>query len=126
MAKPAPKTALRKAPAAVHPVAPPAPAAALAGNDLQDPFLPGFDPAPSDAVDAAPAPESAPAAESVAEPVTSPAAPAGQPAAALPMFSVRMDPTLRRRVKRWAAENDTTVQALTAAALSEYLERHDG
>jgi len=42
------------------------------------------------------------------------------------MFSVRMDPTLRRRVKRWAAENDTTVQALTATALSDYLERHGG
>ncbi|MGI4896140.1 MAG: ribbon-helix-helix domain-containing protein [Janthinobacterium lividum] len=125
MAKPTPKTALRKAPAAAHPVAPPPAAAssALAGDDLQDTFLPGFDTAPSDATDnayAMPTPE--PAAESVASPAVS----AGQPAAALPMFSVRINPTLRRRVKRWAAENDTTVQALTAAALSDYLERHGG
>jgi len=127
MAKPSPKTALRKAPAAAHPVAPTAPAAvaspAATGDELQDPFLPGFDPVPADAADnddAVPTPE--PAGQSV----TSPAVPAGQPAAALPMFSVRMDPTLRRRVKRWAAENDITVQALTATALSDYLKRHGG
>lgn len=125
MAKPSPKTALRKAPAATHPIAPqPATASSVPANDdLPDPFLPGFDSTPSDTtdhMDAVPTP--IPAAKSVA----SPAAPAGQSAAALPMFSVRMDPTLRRRVKRWAAENDVTVQALTAAALSDYLKRHGG
>jgi len=124
MAKPSPKTALRKAPAAAHPIAPPPAAAsspALAGDDLQDPFLPGFDSPPSDVTDNA---DAVPTPEPVTESVASPAVPAGQPAAALPMFSVRMDPTLRRRVKRWAAENDITVQALTAAALSDYLKRH--
>ncbi|RYF12302.1 MAG: hypothetical protein EOO40_01555 [Deltaproteobacteria bacterium] len=125
MAKPSPKTALRKAPAAVHPVAPPPTAAssAPAGDDLQDPFLPGFDSVPSGAThNADPVPTPEPAAESVA----SLAMPTGQQAAALPMFSVRMDPTLRRRIKRWAAENDITVQALTATALSDYLKRHGG
>jgi len=124
MAKPTPKTALRKAPAAVHPVAPSA--TVPAGDDLQDPFLPGFDPAPADAADAVLAPGPAPVIEPATEPVISPTAPAGQPAASLPMFSVRMDPALRRRVKRWAAENDITVQALTTIALSKYLESHGG
>lgn len=125
MAKPSPKTALRKAPAATHPVAPPAPAVVVspaATGDLQDPFLPGFDTPSSDVTDNTGA---ASTSELAAESIASPAVPAGQPAA-LPMFSVRMDPTLRRRVKRWAAENDTTVQALTATALSDYLERHGG
>lgn len=88
MAKPAPKTALRKAPAAVHPVAPPAP-------------------------------------EEPTAPPTAPALATAEPAAPLAMFSVRMDPALRRRVKRYAAETDTSLQDVAAAALAEYLERHD-
>jgi hypothetical protein len=102
MAKPAPKTALSKAPGRVHPVAPsPAEQAAQ----------------PADAPDMVRAPESAPQA---------PAATAEPPAPSLAMFSVRMDPVLRRRVKRYAAERDTSLQDVAAAALHEYLERHSG
>lgn len=90
MAKPAPKTALRKAPAAVHPIAP-----------------------TTEVVPEQQAPAAPPAPESAAEP------------APLAMFSVRMDPALRRRVKRYAAEADTSLQDVTAAALAEYLERHN-
>lgn len=88
MAKPAPKTALRKAPAAVHPVA------------------------PSKVVPNAPAPATAPSPSAQAVP--------------LAMFSVRMDPALRRRVKQYAAGNDLSLQDVATAALSEYLERHGG
>lgn len=91
MVKPAPKTALRKAPAAVHPVAP--------------------------------APEVVPEQQAPAAPPTPEAAAEPPP---LAMFSVRMDPALRRRVKRYAAEVDTSLQDVTAAALAEYLERHQG
>jgi len=91
MAKPAPKTALRKAPGREHPIAP--------------------------------TPEPTPE-----QPTTqAPAAPATSEAAEkLPMYSVRMDPALRRRAKRWAAEHDTSLQALTAAALSDYLDKRGG
>ncbi|WP_432548634.1 hypothetical protein [Kineococcus sp. SYSU DK004] len=103
MARPAPKGALRKAPGREHPVAP----------------------APSADSPTAPATATPAAAQAAAapDPAVETAAPAA-PAAALPMFSVRMDPVLRRRVKLWAAEHDMSVQALTAAALSEYLDRH--
>lgn len=102
MAKPAPKTALSKAPGRVHPVAPP-PAEQAAQ--------------PADAPHMAPAPELVPQA---------PVAAVEPPAPTLAMFSVRMDPVLRRRVKRYAAEQDTSLQDVAAAALHEYLERHGG
>lgn len=41
----------------------------------------------------------------------------------LAMFSARIDPAVRRRVKRFAAETDETLQAITEAALTEYLDR---
>ncbi len=41
----------------------------------------------------------------------------------LAMFSARIDPAVRRRVKRFAAEFDETLQAITEAALTEYLDR---
>ncbi len=39
------------------------------------------------------------------------------------MHSARIPETLRRRVKLHAAETDLTVEEITEAALSEYLER---
>jgi hypothetical protein len=41
----------------------------------------------------------------------------------LAMFSARIDLAVRRRVKRFAAETDETLQAITEAALTEYLDR---
>jgi len=65
-----------------------------------------------------------PPEESTAPPAA--AAPPAAEAAPLAMFSVRMDPALRRRVKRYAAETDASLQDMTAAALAEYLERNGG
>lgn len=76
---------------------------------------------------AAPAPASSSAAPST--PSTggggSAAAPAPSTVAQLTMFSVRIQPALRRRVKRYAAETEESVQAITEAALREYLDRRE-
>ncbi|GAB3247812.1 hypothetical protein GCM10027586_17970 [Kineococcus gypseus] len=129
MPKPAPKGALRKAPSGPHPIAPPtAPSAESATPEAVD--TGGTSPV-------APAPPPAVTAEQ--EPAGAAQPSIGQAggeqggvepdsavrAASLPMFSVRMDPALRRQVKRWAAEHEVSLQALTAAALHEYMSRHN-
>jgi recombinational DNA repair protein (RecF pathway) len=70
----------------------------------------------------APAPAQAPSpasAEAAAAPPVSRDAPE-----ALAMFSARINPRLRRRIKLYAAETDQSLQAITEAALSEYLDRN--
>lgn len=93
MARPAAKPALTKAPTRPHPVAP----------------------APT----TAPEPEAATSVPTVLP---------GASAAAVVeerrvMHSARIPESLRRRVKLHAAETDLTVEDITEAALSEYLDR---
>ena len=68
-----------------------------------------------------------PKAPSRDHPVAPPAAalpePA-RPAAAVRMFSVRLDPALVRRVKLYAAAAEVSLQALTEAALITYMSAH--
>lgn len=40
--------------------------------------------------------------------------------AAFPLFAVRLPPTLVRKIRAYAFEHDTTVQALMAEIVSEY------
>ncbi len=93
MARPAAKPALTKAPTRPHPVAP-------AGTTTAKTEAP----TPS----ATPLPQAPTAAVAQERRV---------------MHSARIPETLRRRVKLHAAEADLTVEEITEAALSEYLER---
>ncbi len=93
MARPAAKPALAKAPTRPHPVAP-APVATT-----------GLDASPTD-----PTPLPGASAAAVAE-------------ERRVMHSARIPEALRRRVKLHAAETDLTVEQITEAALSKYLDR---
>lgn len=42
----------------------------------------------------------------------------------LRMFSARIDPSVVRRTKLYAVETDTTLQQITEAALTEYMDNH--
>ncbi len=110
MARPAARPALTKAPALPHPVAP-------ARSTTTEPE--------------ASAPGSRQPSGSVALPqgATAPTPLPSASAAAVAeerrvMHSARISETLRRRVKLHAVETDLTVEEITEAALSEYLERN--
>ena len=133
MPKPAPKGALRKAPSGPHPIAPPSVRPAepivpqVAGTDEADAALPASTPGVTTEQELTGVQISSSevgADQAGAEPSSAGPGSAVR-ASSLPMFSVRMDPALRRQVKRWAAEHEVSLQALTAAALHEYMERHD-
>ncbi|WP_432485694.1 MULTISPECIES: hypothetical protein [Kineococcus] len=130
MPKPAPKGALRKAPSGPHPIAP----STVRPAESATPEAVSTDEATSTT------PVLAAVARTEQAPVEAERLSSNQAsneqgdagpssavrAASLPMFSVRMDPALRRQVKQWAAEHEVSLQALTAAALHEYMERHSG
>jgi len=97
MARPAAKPALSKAPTRTHPVAPPT----VASPVVEAPEV------------------SAVVAESLA-PVT----PKVVAEERKVMYSARIRESLRRQVKRHAADTDLTVEEITEAALTEYLTNH--
>lgn len=95
MARPTAKPALSKAPTRAHPVAPPT----VASPAVKAPEV------------------SAVVAESPAPPVTPEVIAEDRKV----MYSARIRESLRRQVKRHAADTDLTVEEITEAALTEYL-----
>ena len=80
-------------------------------------------PTPQPALSKAPSREHpvAPAVSPLTQPPEAPAV--SPPAERLEMFSARINRSLRRRVKRYSADSDQSLQEIAEAALSEYLDR---
>ncbi len=111
MARPAAKPALTKAPTRPHPVAP-------ADTTTTEPEA------------SAPRNRQRSGSVAISQSATVPTTPLPNASAAAVaeerrvMHSARIPESLRRRVKLYAAETDLTVEEITEAALSEYLERN--
>lgn len=88
--------------------------------------MPRPQPAPT-ALGARPAHPFSPPPTIAAEPAAAPALePAVEPAVeSARNFSTRLTPALQRRVKRHAIDTDASVQDVVAAALTEYLDKHE-
>ncbi|WP_432509429.1 hypothetical protein [Kineococcus auxinigenes] len=123
MPRPQPKVALPKAPSRPHPVAP-APEEGPPAAPLweADSTLESAATAMTEAPAATPTPTSAPEPDPASVPVPMPPA-AEEP---LQMFSVRIRANLRRRAKLHAVESSRSLQEVTEAALTEYLDRQQG
>ena len=94
----------------------PQPAPTALGGRPAHPFTP-----PAEAPAAPPVTEQPQPATSVA--VAPPAA--AETSESTRNFSTRLTPALQRRLKRFAVDNDTSVQEVVAAAVTEYLDQKE-